>query len=471
MNDSHKNEDSRILIIDDNKHIYEDFCTILINDTGLTELDAIAADFFDEEILPAPAKNYSLDYAPQGKEGVEKIRRALAEGRPFALSFVDMRMPPGWDGLKTIENIWKVDPNIQVVICTAYSDYSWNEIIRRIGPTDKLLILKKPFDNAEVAQLACALTEKWRLAKQASIKMSEIEQIVINRTRELEITNDKLQSEISERQTAVKALWETNTALQKSLKVIKSTQNQLVQSEKMAALGSLVAGVAHEINTPLGVGITAASFLKDKTAVCQKQYIDDTMRRSDLEKYIKNAAESSDMILTNLNRAADLVRSFKQVAVDQSTGECREFNLKDYIDKLLFSLRPRYKRTQHSITVQCPKDLEIVSFPGIFSQIITNLVMNSLIHGFEKIEKGNIQINVWVDGRWLVLCYTDDGKGMDQETLAKIFDPFFTTNRSHGGTGLGMHILYNLVTQSLGGEMDCMSTPNKGVVFIIRIPL
>ncbi len=466
-----KKNNSRIIIIDDNKNIFEDFETILVENTDTSALDELAADFFGESLKKSKFKyTYELEYTSQGKEGVAEIEAAYLANNPFALAFVDMRMPPGWDGLETIEHIWKVDPNIQVVICTAFSDYTWEDIVERIGTTDKLLILKKPFDNAEVAQIASSLTEKWHITKQASLKMNEIEKMVENRTSELANINEKLHYQITERKMAVEALWETNEALQKSLKVLKSTQTQLVQSEKMAALGSLVAGVAHEINTPLGVGITAASFLKDKTDGFQKIYNSGKMKRSSLEKYVGLASESSEMILTNLNRAADLVKSFKQVAVDQSTGERRRFKLKEYIDKLLFSLRPRYKRTKHNISVKCPDDIEINSYPGIFSQIITNLVMNSLIHGFDNTEEGKIGINFMIDDDWLVLHYSDNGKGMDQETLKKIFDPFFTTNRTHGGTGLGMHILYNLVTQSLDGQMECTSSPGEGVIFLIRIP-
>lgn len=259
--------------------------------------------------------------------------------------------------------------------------------------------------------------------------------------------------------------------LQESLENLKSAQTQLVQSEKMAALGGLVAGVAHEINTPLGVGITAASFLNDKTTKCANLYVSGNLKRSDLEKYIENATESSTMILTNLNRAAELVRSFKQVAADQTNEERRSFNLRKTIEEILFALRPKFKRTNHTITVHCPDELILDNYPGVFSQIVTNLVMNSLIHGFENMESGEIEFNIWVEDDTLVFSYNDNGKGMDAKTLEKSFDPFFTTNRSHGGTGLGMHILYNLVTQTLRGQIEYTSAPGKGVLFLFRIPI
>jgi signal transduction histidine kinase len=190
-----------------------------------------------------------------------------------------------------------------------------------------------------------------------------------------------------------------------------------------------------------------------------------------VEKYLTTAKEASELILTNLRRASDLIRSFKQVAVDQSAEEKRKFNIKTYIDELLLSIRPKYKKTQHTISVQCPEDLEINSYPGAFAQIITNLIMNSLIHGFEDIEAGNIVIDVTTDGNQIQIIYKDDGKGMDEGTVQKVFEPFFTTKRSHGGTGLGMHLVYNLVTQTMGGIIECYSNQGRGVEFRISFPI
>ena len=204
----------RILIIDDNPDVHRDFKTILLEEQANTKLDSPDAKLFGRSACKSTPKNkYELDFASQGKEGHEKIKQALSQNRPYELAFVDMRMPPGWDGLVTIEHIWKTDPNIQVVICTAYSDYSWEDISQQLGRSENLLILKKPFDSIEIAQLAATLTKKWTLAKRASMKMDELEQMVKERTHELTTTNKHIQQEIAERKRAEETLRQSEERL------------------------------------------------------------------------------------------------------------------------------------------------------------------------------------------------------------------------------------------------------------------
>jgi signal transduction histidine kinase len=266
-------------------------------------------------------------------------------------------------------------------------------------------------------------------------------------------------------------LQNTNRFLEESLSALEKAQEQLVESEKMAALGGLVAGVTHEVSTPLGIGVTAASYLEQKTHEIMNSFQQGQMTRANMKSYLQTAGESTHMILANLQRAAENIESFKQVAVDQTHDTRRSFNLKHCIENVLLSLRPKLKHTSYVVTVECPETIEFVSYPGAFSQILTNLIMNALIHGFEERDKGQIVIMArQIDGD-MQLVFTDDGKGMDEAERSHIFEPFFTTKREQGGSGLGLHIVYNLVTQTLRGQITCESVPGTGTTFVLTIPL
>jgi PAS domain S-box-containing protein len=251
----------------------------------------------------------------------------------------------------------------------------------------------------------------------------------------------------------------------------KQTLEQLLRSEKLATLGDMVAGVAHEISTPLSVGLISASFLSDRTHEFNALCHSGQPSFSELSKYTKKIMEASSMVLSNLERAADLLNSFKNVAVDQIVEEKRVFNIRSNIEDTVNSLRPKYKRSEHSIRVECPVDLEIDSYPGAFSQITTNLVINSLIHGFEEISKGNIAIKIEQKKDVLHYTYQDTGKGMDEKTILRLFDPFFTTKRNRGGIGLGMNVVHNLITQTLRGQIEVRSKLGSGTKFFITIPV
>ncbi len=250
----------------------------------------------------------------------------------------------------------------------------------------------------------------------------------------------------------------------------KELEEKLLLSQKMAALGSLVAEMTHEINTPLSTGITGASGLLERTAQIEQLYADEKMRRSDLESYLNAAKETGRIILSNLERAADLNRSFKIVAVDQCHEVRRRFSINAYMDEILLSLRPKLKRTQHQITVHCPDTLEMENDPGALFQIISNLIMNSLIHGFEGLERGAIDIDVALESGHILLMYHDNGRGIPADDRAHIFDQFFTTKRDQGGSGLGLNIVYRLVTQTLLGTIACESPPGNGTTFHLRFP-
>ncbi|MBF0160955.1 MAG: HAMP domain-containing histidine kinase, partial [Magnetococcales bacterium] len=265
-------------------------------------------------------------------------------------------------------------------------------------------------------------------------------------------------------------LQSANDALRHSLVMIKRTQSQLVEAEKMASLGSLVAGVAHEINTPVGTAMTAASFLAQKCQESANQFAVGTLRKSTLEEFYRDANEATQMIFSNLQRAAELIRSFKQVAVDRTTEERRLFPVREYIHHVLLSLRPHLKQTRHTVTVLCEPTLEIRSYPGVLSQIISNLLLNSLTHAFREHEEGKIIFQVMEREGDILLRYSDNGCGMEEVDRARVFEPFFTTARRRGGSGLGMYIVFNLVAQSLQGRIRCESAPGQGTTFEIEIP-
>jgi len=252
---------------------------------------------------------------------------------------------------------------------------------------------------------------------------------------------------------------------------LKQAQNELFESEKMASLGRLVSGVAHEINTPLGVSITAASHLTEEVKAFNRSLEAGSLRKSTLQHFSVQVNEGMDILQANLQRASNLIKNFKQVAVDQSVEEVRKIDLSEYFKEVLSSLRPKWKHTKVSVVTDFPDELEVTTYPGALAQILTNLITNSIKHGYDEgTAAGEISISVQPEGNSLVIIYSDYGKGMSAENLKKVFDPFFTTKRGEGGTGLGMHIVYNLVTQKLRGRIDCESEPGEGCHVTITLP-
>lgn len=266
-------------------------------------------------------------------------------------------------------------------------------------------------------------------------------------------------------------LQEANINLQLSLKSLNEAQTQLIQAEKMAALGSLVAGISHEINTPIGIGVTAASSIDEEVKKLSADFESDTMKRSTLENFITHVTQASRILLNNLQRASELIKSFKQVAVDQSSDDNRNINVHDYIDEILSSLHPKFKNTSVQVENKCEADLFIYTKPGAIYQIISNLVLNSLIHAYDAGEYGLISISAWRDTDHVVLTYQDDGRGIPEQELKKVFDPFFTTKRGQGGSGLGLNIVYNLVVTTLSGTIDVESKVDFGTTFRVVFPL
>ncbi len=267
------------------------------------------------------------------------------------------------------------------------------------------------------------------------------------------------------------ALQAKNRELETTLMHLGMAQGELVRQEKLASLGALVAGIAHEVNTPLGICVTAVSHLAEEILQVRQALAEKSLTENNLQAFFESTDEILRILTTNTQRASGLIRSFKQVAVDQSSDDIREIALAEYIEETLKSLRPKLKRTRHAIAVECDPELRVHSVPGALSQILTNLVINSIIHGFEHIEEGRILIAAQRKDATLTIDYQDNGSGMAPDALKHLFDPFYTTKRGRGGSGLGANIIYNLVTAKLGGSIAVDSAPGSGLHYRIRLPV
>lgn len=324
----------------------------------------------------------------------------------------------------------------------------------KLDHLDRPLILKRPEKKRddELSQVVDAMNGMRESMLQDMSKRAEAEHA-------LERLNAELEQRVTDR---TQELEERNQELHDTLAKLQATQQQLVESKKLAALGGLVAGVAHEINTPIGIGFTAASFLADQAKLQQQLNPDNPLADT--------AVESSQMICQNLERAAQLISAFKQVSVDQSSEQRRSFDLIQYLDEILTSLQPRLKRCQPAIHINGPDHLQLDSYPGAYYQIFTNLILNSLLHGFENQPGGEIQIDINREQDQLIIDYRDNGVGVQEGWQHKVFEPFMTTKRGQGCSGLGMHITFNLVSQLLDGHIDCMPS-ESGAHFRMTLPM
>jgi len=280
--------------------------------------------------------------------------------------------------------------------------------------------------------------------------------------RENAIAKRKTEDELrASKEKAESALFELNTA-----------QQNLIDAERLAALGGLVAGVAHEVNNPIGISLTVASSFARRSEIFETDLRSNgALRRSQLEEFVRTSRDAAQQLVANLHRAAELIQSFKQVAVDRSHAERRQFNLSEATDQIIASLRPVLKRAPIGLSVDVPEGLIIDGYPGSYGQILTNLFLNAVNHAFADGRSGTIAISARARGADDVeINFTDDGAGMTPDVQRQAFDPFFTTRRNEGGTGLGLHIVYNLVTQQLGGRMMLESRLGQGTTFRIIMP-
>jgi len=290
----------------------------------------------------------------------------------------------------------------------------------------------------------------------------------VREQRRLVRVSDRLQAQLA---TVNQELSRRKAEAEEALANLKAAQESLIQAEKLASLGALVGGVAHEINTPIGIALSCASHLGDAAAALRRLFEADDIGIDDFERFLATLGDTTGLIQTNCERAAELIRSFKQVAVDRTTSERRDFELGSYVRETLASLGPHLRQAGHTVSIDCPGGIAMDSYPGALSQVITNFVMNSLVHAFGPGEAGALRIEIeCVDPALVRLTYSDNGHGIPDEHLGRIFDPFFTTRRGAGGSGLGLHIVYNLVTGPLGGTVIAESSGGRGTTFTVTIP-
>jgi signal transduction histidine kinase len=418
----------RILVIDDNRAIHEDFGKILSAQQANAGLDDLESALFGKAGKVARA-SYELDSAYQGQEGYQKVVEAVKSGRRYAMAFIDMRMPPGWDGVQTIEKVWEADPEIQVVICTAYSDYSWEDILAKFGAADRLLILKKPFDTAEVCQLACALTEKWHLAKHAHLKLSQLKSMVEERTRELERAYE-----------------------------VERERNSL--RDAVRAHEQVLGVVGHELRTPLAAIRAMAEFLLTDGASSTPQF-QDFLEAIDGE-VVRMSAMVNDLLEVARLNSGVAKWDWSTISVAEACGEA------------VASVRPLVNSTKVALTLDVtPTELSMRGDGGAIRRMVLNLLTNAckFTHA-GSIEVGAKQITS-SDKDCIEIRISDTGKGIEPEKALRLGEAFALNSGVVGdrfvdGSGLGLAICRGIVSAH-GGSISFESVPLRGTTVTVRL--
>lgn len=302
------------------------------------------------------------------------------------------------------------------------------------------------------------------------VAMERMRQALLSAFEALRQHNVNLEETVAQRTAE---LTTSNAELSQALQTLQAAQRELVESEKLASLGRLVAGVAHELNTPLGNALTVVSTLDDRYRQLEQMLSGAVqLRRSTLEDLARDTRRAQDILQRNVQKAADLVRDFKQVAIDQTADLRRDFDLGKVVEDVLVMVEPSFKHTPFVIDTDLCHGLVMNSYPGALGQVLTNLLMNALLHGFEGAVQGRVTVRCApLNDTEAELSVTDDGRGMDESVRRRIFDPFFTTKLGTGGSGLGMHIVHSIVTNVLGGQIEVKSSPGQGTQMLMRLPL
>jgi len=441
MNDGFE-PNRRILVIDDNESIQQDFRRILTEQNGdCGALDSASAAFFGSESTEhAATMAFHVDTAAQGQDGVAKVREALHRSQPYAVAFVDMRMPPGWDGVETIEHLWDADEDLQVVLCTAYSDYTWEQTTERLGHTDRLLVLKKPFDNIEARQIACALTEKWEAHRQARIKLDELAEIVRQRTREIEQARDEV--------------------LVKNDELLKARTDA---EQANRAKSAFLANMSHEIRTPMTAILGWVEMLAD----AEREAIPFSQRIEALETIRRNG----EHLLNLINQILDLSKIEAGMLEVERIAASPQAVVADVMTLMGEQAEKKSIELKHEYVGPIPTT--VLTDPMRVRQILINLVGNAI----RFTDVGGVRLvtrRVVKDGcdPKLQFDVIDSGIGMTPEQVGELFQPFhqadLSTTRKYGGTGLGLSISQRLA-RLLGGDISVDSVLGQGSTFCVTI--
>jgi two-component system sensor histidine kinase/response regulator len=435
----------RILVIDDNRAIHDDFRKILTNSSSVAnDLDEEEAALFGVTAIKFQLPPFEIDSAYQGQEGLNLIEKSLQENRPYALAFVDVRMPPGWDGIETTCKIWEKYPDLQVVICTAYSDYSWEEMLGMLGYSDRMVILKKPFDNIEVLQLAIAMTEKWRLYQQTKLHLELLENVVQERTLALKAANTHL--------TAANLLLIAGTE-----KAQRMADSALAASD---AKSGFLANMSHEIRTPMNGVIGMIDLLLSTSLTIEQRQSAET---------IQSSAYSLLLIIND-------ILDFSKIEAGKMTFEQINFDLcgilKNTID--LMATLAHGKGLNLSYSIQEGTSTGLVGDPTRLRQVLLNLLGNAIKFSEEgKVFLEIVQTRKMEEAVELTFFVHDTGIGISEEAQKKLFQSFTqadtSTTRKYGGTGLGLAICRNLI-ELMGGTIQVKSTLGKGSTFSFTLP-
>lgn len=448
----------RVLIIDDNRALHDDYRKILVperHDSGLGDLETELFGERQAAKTEPTGVTFELDSAYQGKEGFEKVQQAVQEGRPYALAFVDMRMPPGWDGLETIEHIWRASPELQIVVCTAYSDHSWSEISNRLGSTDQLLVLKKPFDRIEIIQAAHALVKKWCLSKNARQQRDEWDVQMRERAVALEAANQKLAEE--------------KITLERMRTVLRLSQ-------KLETVGQLAAGVIHEVDTPIQYVGNNLVFLKDNF-----QDISDLLLRyrerlggDSLDELLRETRLALEQAQEGVRRVSGIVGAMKEFI----SSEQLQIVLVDINRSISNTLSIAGSEYRNIADIETDfGDIPLIPCStGDINQAFLNIIINAA-HAIDKKRRtggeggrGLIKIATSFDSEAVEIRIQDTGCGIPDEVKDRIFDPIFAAKATEKETGQGLPVAYHIIVAQHGGELKLESRAGEGTRFTIRLP-